>query len=58
MTVKSYSNFVTDVKRSFPSISAADVRGKELTLSLKAFSLARKTWIKDYQPLTEVIRLL
>ena len=58
VTIKSYSNFVTDVKHSFPSISAVDVRCKELTMSLKAFSLARKTWIKDYQPLTEVIRLL
>lgn len=58
VTMKSYSNFVTNMKNSFPSISANDVQGKELTMSLKAFSLARKTWIKDYQPLTEVVRLL
>jgi len=48
VTIKSYSNFVTNMKNSFPSISAVDVRGKELTMSLKAYSLARKTWIKDY----------
>ena len=35
-----------------------DSRSKELTISLKAFSLTRNIWIKDYQPLTEIIRLL
>ena len=58
VTIKTYSNFVTNVKSSFPSISTSEVQGKELTFSIKAFSLARKTWIKDYQPLTEVVRLL
>ena len=58
VTIKTYSNFVTDLSSSFSSISTSEVKGKELTLSIKAFSLARKTWIKDYQPLSEVIKLL
>lgn len=49
---------MTDVKGSFKSISNTDIKGKELTFCVKAYSLARKSWIKDYQPLNEVLRLL
>jgi hypothetical protein len=58
VTVKSYANYVTDCVGAFPSVNLLDARSKELTIQLKGFSLTRNIWIKDYQPLTEVIRLL
>ena len=58
VTIKSYSNYVTDAKGPYPSISYTDVKGREQTMSIKAFSLARKSWLKDYQPLNEVLKLL
>jgi hypothetical protein len=58
VTVKSYANYVVDAVNAFPSVNLLDARSKELTLTLKGFSLTRNIWIKDYQPLTEVIRLL
>ena len=58
VTIKSYNNYVTDAKGPFPSISNTDVRGREQIISTKAFSLVRKQWLKDYQPLNEVLKLL
>jgi hypothetical protein len=58
VTVKSYANYVTDAAGPFPSINLQDARSRELTIQLKGFSLTRNIWVKDYQPLTEVVRLL
>ena len=30
----------------------------EWTISIRAYSLTRNLWIKDYQPLSEVVRIL
>ena len=48
VTIKSYTNYVTDAKGAYPSISHTDIKGHEQTLCVKAFSLARKAWLKDY----------
>ena len=58
VTIKSYTNYVTDAKGPYPSISQADIHGREQTMCVKAYSLARRQWIKDYQPLNEVLKLL
>lgn len=58
VTIKSYNNYVTDVRHPYPSISHTDIKGREQTMSIKAYSLARRTWLKDYQPLNEVLKLL
>ena len=58
VTLKSYNNFVTDVKNAYPSINEQDVKARELTFCIKAYSLVMKSWLKDYQPLNEVLKLL
>lgn len=58
VTLKSYNNFVTEVKKAYPSINDQDVKAREQTFCIKAYSLARKSWLKDYQPLNEVFKLL
>ena len=47
VTLKSYTNYVTDVKSAFPSISYTDISGREQIFAIKAYSLVRKSWIKD-----------
>lgn len=59
VTIKSFSNYVTDVKKSFPLIDLKNEKqSKDYTISLRAFSMAKEQWIKDYQPLVEVIAML
>lgn len=59
VTLKSFSNYVTDVKKSFPLIDLKNEKqSKDYTISLRAFSMAKEQWIKDYQPLVEVIAML
>jgi len=48
VTIKSYSNYVTEATSAFPSINVEAEGGKDFTISLKAFSLTRNVWIKDY----------
>ena len=59
VTVKSFSNYVTDIARAFPCIDLKDdTQSKDYTVSLRAYSMAKEQWIKDYQPLVEVIAML
>lgn len=59
VTFKSFSNYVTDMKNAFPCIDLADEKqSKDYTISLRAYSMAKEQWIKDYQPLGEVIAML
>lgn len=58
VTIKSYSNYVTDVTVPFLPLDLNSEEIKNYTISLRAFSLTRNLWIKDYQPLTDVIWLL
>jgi hypothetical protein len=59
LTLRSYSNYVTDISKALPAISLSDSEAtKDYTISLRAFSLGKEQWIKDYQPLSEVIKLL
>lgn len=48
VTLKNYNNFVTEVTESiFPlSIDADEIN--EWTISIRAFSLTRNVWIKDF----------
>jgi hypothetical protein len=50
---------VTDISKALPAIKLSDSElTKDYTISLRAFSLAKEQWIKDYQPISEVIKLL
>ena len=56
VTVKTYSNYVTNVSGPFNSFSLDDPRGQDLTLQIRLFSLSRRKWLKDQIPLHEVVR--
>jgi hypothetical protein len=59
VTFKSFSNYVTEMKKAFPCIDLKnDKQSKDYTVSLRAYSMAKEQWIKDYQPLGEVISML
>jgi hypothetical protein len=58
VVLKSYSNLVTDVESSFPAISLKSDEIEKHTFAVRAFSLTRNVWIKDYQPFFEVIAML
>lgn len=59
VTFKSFSNYVTEMKKAFPCIDLKDEKqSKDYTVSLRAYSMAKEQWIKDYQPLGEVISML
>lgn len=50
---------MTDISKALPAIKLSDSElTKDYTISLRAFSLAKEQWIKDYQPISEVIKLL
>lgn len=50
---------MTDISKALPAIKLSDSEAtKDYTISLRAFSLAKEQWIKDYQPISEVIKLL
>ncbi len=43
VTFKSFSNYVTDLKHSFPCLNLKDEKkSKEYTISLRAYSLAKE----------------
>jgi hypothetical protein len=49
VTLKSFSNYVTDMKKAFPCIDLSDEnQSKDYTVSLRAYSMAKEQWIKDY----------
>lgn len=48
ITVKTHSNFVTNVNEPFLPIDLKSEELGNLTISLRAFSLTRNLWIKDY----------
>lgn len=57
--IKPNANYVIDMSLAFPSINLADeTQVKDYKIQLRAYSLAKEQWIKDYQPLGEVIALL
>lgn len=59
VTFKSFSNYVTNMKDAFPCIDLNNEKqSKDYTISLRAYSMAKEQWIKDYQPLGEVIAML
>jgi len=56
--LKSYSNFVTDVEEAYPAIELKPDEMKKHTFAIRAFSLTRHIWIKDYQPFFEMVTML
>jgi hypothetical protein len=58
VTLKSYNNYVTDVRYSFYPLDMDTDELKEYTIGIRAYSLTRNIWIKDFQSLTEVVRIL
>jgi hypothetical protein len=55
ITIKTQSNYVTDVSIPFYPLELGSNEIKNYTISLRAYSLTRNLWIKDYQPLTDII---
>lgn len=63
IVIKSYSNLVTDVESTFPAIhlKSDNNRGNEMenhTFAVRAYSLTKNIWVKDYQPFFEVVAML
>lgn len=58
VVLKNYSNYVTDVESPFPAIAIQTEEVKRYTFAVRAFSLTRNIWIKDFQPFFEVIGML
>jgi len=58
VVLKDYANFVTDVESPFPAIQLLTDEIRQYTFAVRAFSLTRNMWIKDYQPFFEVIAML
>ena len=58
VVLKNYSNLVTDVEGSSPAIDLKSDDIEKHTFAVRAFSLTRNVWIKDYQPFFEVIAML
>jgi len=58
VVLKNYSNYVTDVETIFPAISLTPDEIRRYTFAVRAYSLTRNVWIKDFQPLFEVIAML
>jgi hypothetical protein len=56
--LKSYSNFVTDVEEAYPAIEVKPDEMRKHTFAIRAFSLTKRIWIKDYQPFIEMINML
>ena len=48
VVLKSYSNLVTDVESPFPAIALKSDEIDKHTFAVRAFSLTRNVWIKDY----------
>ena len=48
VTLKSYNNFVTDVKYSFYPLDLQTDEVNEYTIGIRAYSLTRNLWIKDF----------
>ena len=58
VVIKNYANFVTDVEQPFPAIHLKTDEIRQHTFAIRAFSLTRNIWIKDYQPFFEIIAML
>ena len=50
VVLKSYSNFVTDVESPFPAIALKPEEMRKHTFAVRAFSLTKHIWVKDFQP--------
>jgi hypothetical protein len=48
VTLKSYNNFVTDITTPFYPIDLKSDEVRDYTISVRAFSLTRNIWVKDY----------
>ena len=58
VVLKNFSNYVTDVEAPFPAIELKQDEVRRYTFAVRAYSLTRNVWIKDFQPLFEVIAML
>ena len=58
VVLKSYANYVTDVEATLPAIELKPDEVRKYTFAVRAFSLTKNIWIKDFLPLFEVIEML
>lgn len=48
VVIKDYSNYVTDVETPFSAITIVQDEVRKYTFSVRAYSLTRNIWIKDF----------
>lgn len=58
VVLKSYANYVTDVEATLPAIELKQDEIRRYTFAVRAYSLTKNIWIKDFLPLFEVIAML
>lgn len=58
ITMKTQSNFVTDVTSVFTPVDSVSPKVNEFIIHIRAFSLTRNVWIKDHMPLSELLGVL
>ena len=58
VTLKNYNNYVTDVRYAFYPLDLTSDDLNEWTVNIRAYSLTRSIWVKDCQPLAEVINIM
>ena len=58
VAIKEPRNYVTDIESPFMSIRIDPVELKNYTFAVRAYSLTRNIWIKDYQPFSEILTML
>lgn len=58
VVLKEANNYVTSVEDLIPAIKLDNDTMSKWTFAVRAYSLTRNIWIKDYQPFNEVIEML
>ena len=58
VVLKSYSNYVTDAEGPPPTISLRPGEMEKHTFAIRAFSLTKLIWVKDFQPFPEMVAML
>ena len=58
ISIKSYSGFVKDIADGWTVMEATSETLGEYSIGIRAYSLTRNIWIKDFSPLPAMIDLL
>jgi hypothetical protein len=58
VVIKEPKNYVTNIEDPFAAIRVDPDEMKKHTFAVRAYSLTRNIWIKDYQPFNEIMTML